>query len=63
MWEYKVVGLSVRGSAFGGKKVEWEEQVNELGRDNWELVAAFASSVGLGGTSGITLIFKRPLPK
>jgi hypothetical protein len=60
-WEYKVIGLSIRGSLWKGKKEEWQEEIDKLGREGWELVNIFALSISLGTTSGIVAIFKRPI--
>lgn len=39
-WEYKVVGLELKGVwAKNREQEEWEKLLNELGDQGWELVA------------------------
>jgi len=63
-WEYKVI--TMRTKEFSGGKFEVSEletTMNELGRDEWELVAALGTNEGIltqGGTYQMVLHFKRP---
>jgi hypothetical protein len=53
-WEYKVVDLS---TSFLGKSVKNpEEELNELGREGWELVEDLSEASG----NTQSLVFKRP---
>ena len=63
-WEYKVI--TMRTSEFKGgrfEESELETSMNDLGRDEWELVAAFDTNEGIltqGGSYQMVLLFKRP---
>jgi hypothetical protein len=59
-WEYKVLKINTTG--FMGGKFDDEaltREMNDLGRDNWELVSGFDTKMGQGATRNIVLIFKR----
>lgn len=59
-WDYKILKLETSG--FLGGKVnaeELESNLNELGRNDWELVAAFDTNMGHGQTRDVITIFKR----
>lgn len=60
-WEYKTIKQKAKGF-FGGKLDEFrlEATMNELGRDGWELAAAFDTNEGYGRTRDVVIIFKRP---
>jgi len=58
MWEYKFIEFTTPKTIFKGKAdtfAIWEEHLNELGKQGWELVAVFALSIGA------VAIFKRPI--
>lgn len=59
-WEYKTIKLATKGF-MGGKFDEnvLDEYMNELGRQEWELVAAFDTNQGTGETRDVVVIFKR----
>ena len=60
-WEYKTVKLRAKG--FLGGKVDDRQRdamMNDLGRDRWELAAAFDTNEVYGGTRDVMVIFKRP---
>jgi len=60
-WEYRTIRIATGG--FLGGKVEVDEfdrSLNELGREGWELVAAFDTSQGFGQSSDVVAVFKRP---
>jgi hypothetical protein len=60
-WEYKVITLRTEG--FWGGKVditELETVMNNLGRDGWELTAAFDTNESYGRTRDVVALFKRP---
>ena len=59
-WEYKTIALGAGG--FLGGKVDlqkFESMLNELGRDGWELIAAFDTNQGYGATRDVIATFKR----
>jgi len=60
-WEYKTLKVSA-GGFMGGKFDEnvLTEKMNELGRDQWELISGFDTNMGHGATRDIVLLFKRP---
>ena len=61
VWEYKTAALGAGG--FLGGKVDlrqFESMLNELGRDGWELVAAFDTNQAYGATRDVIAIVKRP---
>lgn len=59
-WEYKTIELATHGF-LGGKldRVKFEEMLNSLGREGWELVNAFDTNQGHGATRDVIAIFKR----
>ena len=60
-WEYKTLKLKAKG--FMGGKVDEEQldaMMNELGRNGWELTAAFDTNEGYGNTRDVVVLFKRP---
>ena len=61
LWEYKSIALAAHGF-FGGKidQEKFEEMLNELGREGWELVNAFDTNQGHGATRDVIAVFKRP---
>ncbi|MEW6237163.1 MAG: DUF4177 domain-containing protein [Candidatus Omnitrophota bacterium] len=61
MWEYKTIKLGTHGM-MGGKLDEekLDGLMNKLGRDGWELVAAFDTNQAYGASRDIVAIFKRP---
>ena len=40
--------------------MRWEYKTVKLGRQEWELVAAFDTNQGTGETRDIVIIFKKP---
>ena len=61
-WEYKTIKLTTKG-LLGGKFSEEDLDIllNRLGRDGWELVAAFDTNVTYGATKDVVAILKRAL--
>ncbi|UCF40687.1 MAG: DUF4177 domain-containing protein [Gemmatimonadota bacterium] len=60
-WEYQT--LSIKAGGFMGGKLDDEaftRALNELGRERWELVAAFDTAMGSGQTRDVVAVFKRP---
>ena len=60
-WEYKTLKIATKGF-MGGKldEAQFEEYLNELGQQQWELVTAFDTNQGSGQTRDVVAIFKRP---
>ena len=66
-WEYKSIKLTRDIRILGGVK-EWSPTINldELGREGWELVAVVPASsetgeIRAGVTTAVTYFFKRPI--
>jgi hypothetical protein len=60
-WEYKIVDLETKGFFlvdFDAKKAE--DELNQLGDQNWELVTVATTSSHTGRSLSNVLIFKRP---
>jgi hypothetical protein len=62
-WEYRTIKLATTGFWMGGKldETEFDEMLNVLGRERWELVSAFDTNQSHGASRDIVAIFKRPL--
>lgn len=63
-WEYKAIKLDAAGFWLSQGHVDeaaLETVMNRLGSDGWELVSAFDTSRGGGGTRDVIAVFKRPL--
>ena len=60
-WEYKTIKLRAKGF-IGGKfdEVRLDAVMNDLGREGWELAAAFDTNEAYGSTRDVVVIFKRP---
>ena len=59
-WEYKVITLRTKGLGGGRFEAsELETTMNSLGRDEWELIAAFDTNEGYGSTYQMVFLFKR----
>jgi hypothetical protein len=61
-WEYRTVKIATTGWFAGGKidEREIDEQLNSMGRDQWELVAAFTTQQMHGQSRHVLFVFKRP---
>lgn len=61
-WEYKTIKVDSEGFA-GGKfdRDKFEQLMNELGQQGWELVNVFDTNQAYGASRYIVGIFKRPL--
>ncbi|WP_409340784.1 DUF4177 domain-containing protein [Paenibacillus sp. MBLB4367] len=59
-WEYKTHKYKT-GGFLGGKidEKEFEEQLNALGREGWELVSCFDTSKAEGSSRDVISVFKR----
>ena len=61
-FEYKTLLTDAKG-VWGGKVdgLEFQNKLNELGSQGWELVSAFPSAQSYGSTRWIVSIFKRKM--
>ncbi|MEJ7591169.1 MAG: DUF4177 domain-containing protein [Planctomycetaceae bacterium] len=61
-WEYKTIKLATTGFWQTGNldDAKFNDLLNDLGRDRWELVSAFDTNLGHGGTRDVVAILKRP---
>ena len=59
-WEYKTLKLGTKGF-LGGKvnEVELAKALNELGRQDWEVVNVFTTNQGQGQTRDVVVVLKR----
>jgi hypothetical protein len=62
-WEYKVVNSKTKSKGFVSPEPDassFEANLNELGRQNWELVSCNIPSTGGWGGAHIQAVLKRP---
>jgi hypothetical protein len=60
-WEYKTVKLKAKGFMGGQfEESQLDAMMNDLGRDEWELAAAFDTNQDFGSTRDVVVLFKRP---
>jgi hypothetical protein len=62
-WEYKMVNSKIKSKGFVSPEPDansFETILNELGRQNWELVSCNIPSTGGWGGSHIQAVLKRP---
>jgi hypothetical protein len=61
-WEYKTIKLATTGFWLGGKLDEkkFDQMLNELGHERWELVSAFDTNQAHGASRDVVAVFKRP---
>jgi hypothetical protein len=57
-WEYKVVNIRSENYRL---PPETEDQLNEQGKNGWELVSMTAINFKTGATDHIGMVFKRPI--
>jgi hypothetical protein len=69
MWEYQVFRTGIQlhfkelwTTKVKGNRTGWD-LIQEMGRDGWELVAAFPVESAGSGTNAVGWVFKRPLPE
>lgn len=62
-WEYYTVMFQATGFWFGGKLDgnSFNEKLNELGEQGWELVSVFDTNMLRGETRDVVAVFKRRL--
>lgn len=61
-FEYKTLFTDAKG-ALGGKvnQYEYQNELNKLGSQGWELVSAVAAAQSYGSTRWIISVFKRKI--
>lgn len=60
-WDYKALGTKTTGFLGGKLDLEaFEKSLNELGREGWELVAAFDTNAAQGQSREVVVLFKKP---
>jgi hypothetical protein len=62
-WEYLTVKFATSGFLLGGKLDgdAFNEKLNELGEQGWELVSAFDTNMDQGMTRDVVAVLKRPM--
>jgi hypothetical protein len=61
-WEYKTIKLSTSGFLGGNLDTgAFDNLLNGLGRDGWELVSAFDTNQSYGASRDVVAVFKRPV--
>lgn len=62
-WEYRTVMFDVSGWFLGGKLDghDFNDRLNLLGEEGWELVSVFDTNVAHGGTRNVVAVLKRPM--
>jgi hypothetical protein len=62
-WEYTTVIFETSTWIFAGKLdgQKFNERLNRLGEEGWELVSAFPTSLIEGGTRDVVAVLKRPI--
>jgi len=60
-WQYKTVHLAAQDWFLGGKVdyEQFEEMLNRLGREGWELVNVFDTNKSHGQTRDVVAVFKK----
>ncbi len=61
-WEYKTVKLNTSGWFLGGilDTTAFDQLLNQLGAEGWELVSAFDTNQVQGASREVVAVFKRP---
>lgn len=62
-WEYRTVVFEVSGWFIGGKLdgQAFNNRLNQLGEQGWELVSVFDTNFTQGGTRDVIAVLKRPI--
>jgi hypothetical protein len=62
-WEYKTAKLDTKGWFIGGilDTQTFDQLLNNMGRDGWELVSAFDTNQAYGASREAVAVFKRPV--
>jgi hypothetical protein len=60
-WEYRTLKFGTTTSWSGGKfdTDMFNQKLNELGEEDWELVSIFDTNYGQGATRDVVAVFKR----
>ncbi len=60
-WEYRTVVFEVSGWFIGGKLdgQRFNDRLNQLGEEGWELVSVFDTNFPQGGTRDVVTVMKR----
>jgi len=59
-WEYKTIKVETKGFKGGVLDTSaFDGALNQLGSDDWELVAAFGTNEGFGQSREVIAVFKR----
>ena len=60
-WEYKTIKVDTKGLRGGIlDTTEFDDELNKLGREGWELVATFDTNIANGASREAVAVFKRP---
>jgi hypothetical protein len=61
-WEYRTVMLEASRWFLGGKIDGnlFNDHLNKLGEEGWELISTFDTNFTNGGTRDVVAVFKRP---
>jgi hypothetical protein len=61
-WEYKTAKVEAKGWFAGGKldALEFDQVLNEMGDQGWELVSVLSVTQTHGSSREIAAVFKRP---
>lgn len=61
-WEYKSVKFETKGFMGGILEInDFDNKLNELGQQGWELVSSFTTNQGQGFTRDVIGTFKRKI--
>ncbi|MDR0858090.1 MAG: DUF4177 domain-containing protein [Oscillospiraceae bacterium] len=61
-WEYRTESFKTDGFLGGNLHTDFfNEELNKLGKDGWELVSCFDTNESGGNTRLVIAVFKRPL--
>jgi hypothetical protein len=62
-WEYTTVIFDTSTWIFAGKLdgQEFNDRLNRLGEEGWELASVFGTSLTEGGTRDVVAVLKRPI--
>lgn len=59
-WAYKTIKVITKGFLGGIVDIEeFEEELNRMGYEGWELVSTFDTSQGNGASREVVCVFKR----
>ena len=59
-WQYKTISIELGGMRGGVLKTsQFDQQLNALGAEGWEMVASWSNNYGGGGGREVNAVFKR----